>query len=124
MTKEIGRARAEDLASFTDHVVDLAAGLGDSLIVAGLSTSGVLAAWAAQRRPEVRHAVVIAPLFAPAGAPAAWTVPITRLFLWLPDFFVWWDPRRRENLRGPQHVYPRFPTRLVGESMRLGLELK
>jgi carboxylesterase len=34
--------------------------------------------------------------------------------------FFWWDPRQRENLAGPAYAYPRFPTRVIGETMFLG----
>jgi hypothetical protein len=35
---------------------------------------------------------------------------------------LWWDPRVRENLPGPPYNYPRFPTRGLGEALRLGLD--
>jgi hypothetical protein len=33
---------------------------------------------------------------------------------------MWWDPRVREHLPGPRHVYPRFATRGLAEVLRLG----
>ena len=41
-----GRITAEELAAFIDSSVDIARGYGDSVIVAGFSMGGVMAAWA------------------------------------------------------------------------------
>src|SRR5258708_5217737 len=62
-TIEPARLRAEELRTYADAVVDVAGGLGNEVIVVGLSAGGILAAWAAQHRPEVTTAVLIAPSF-------------------------------------------------------------
>jgi pimeloyl-ACP methyl ester carboxylesterase len=46
---------------FADSVVDIARGLGDSVVVVGLSAGGSIAAWIAQWRGEVQRTVLIAP---------------------------------------------------------------
>jgi len=38
----------------------------------------------------------------------------------MPNVFVWWDDRLKQRLRGPRHVYPRFATRAVAATLRLG----
>ena len=63
--RSLGRIRAEELARFGDSCVTIASGLGDSIIVVGLSAGGVIAASVAQSRAEVRRAVLIAPAIAP-----------------------------------------------------------
>lgn len=70
MTGDLARLRAEELAALVAECAGIAAGLGDTVVVAGLSTSGVAAAWAAANLPGVRRAVVIAPAFAPPWRPA------------------------------------------------------
>ena len=35
------------------------------------------------------------------------------LFSKLPNFYVWWDPDKKESLAGPPHAYPRFGTRCM-----------
>ncbi|MDX1390630.1 MAG: alpha/beta fold hydrolase, partial [Acidobacteriota bacterium] len=55
---------AEELTALTDRVIDVGTALGDTLIVVGLSTGGVMAAWAAQYRSDVDRTVIIAPCFA------------------------------------------------------------
>lgn len=59
--RALGLVRAPELASFGDSVVDAARGLGDTIIVAGLSAGGAIAAHLAQTRGDVYRAVLIAP---------------------------------------------------------------
>jgi esterase/lipase len=64
--RSLGRVRAEELARFGDSTVAIARGLGDSIIVMGLSAGGVIAGSIAQSHPEVQRAVLIAPAIAAA----------------------------------------------------------
>jgi esterase/lipase len=57
----LSRVRADELTMFADSVVDAARGLGDSVVVVGMSAGGAITAWIAQWRPEVQRAVLIAP---------------------------------------------------------------
>ncbi|MGA7879258.1 MAG: alpha/beta fold hydrolase [Terrimicrobiaceae bacterium] len=115
-----GRLSAEDMLEAGNQAVDLARGLGTKVTAAGLSISGATVAWMAQNRSDVSRAVLLAPFLAPAGIPRwAWT-PLERLLLRLPNMFFWWDSTKRENLEGPPYAYPRFPTRVIGETMLLG----
>jgi pimeloyl-ACP methyl ester carboxylesterase len=59
--RELGRVRAEELASFGDSTIDAARALGDSVIVVGLSAGGAIAAHLAQTRDDVVRAVLLAP---------------------------------------------------------------
>jgi dienelactone hydrolase len=121
MTDELARVDARELRSFTDRVLDAAAGLGDSVTVAGLSIGGVMAAWAGQERADVDRVVVIAPMIGWARAPGPLlTSALTRAATSLPNVFVWWDDSRKQDLPGPQHVYPRFSSRSVAATMLLG----
>jgi esterase/lipase len=119
MTGALARLTAEDLTALATECVGLAHGLGDTVVVVGLSTSGVLAAWSAQQL-DVDRAVVIAPAFAPPWRPS-WLAPlVTRVALRLPNRFVWWDDQKREALPGPEQCYPRFSTHAMGQAYRLG----
>jgi esterase/lipase len=120
MTTDLAHLEAQELADFADHELDLAQGLGDTVIVSGLSLGGVLAAYLAQEREEVGLAVPIAPLLGPSLAPAWIRRPLTRAALVLPNRFLWWNSKQKENLPGPRRVYPRFATRAMAETMRLG----
>lgn len=63
--RAIGRIRAPELARFADSTALIARGLGDTIVVEGLSAGGVLAGWIAQYHPEVSRVVLIAPAIAP-----------------------------------------------------------
>lgn len=63
--RNLGKVRASELADFGDAIVDEARGLGDTIIVAGLSAGGAIAGHIAQTRREVRRAVLIAPAIGP-----------------------------------------------------------
>jgi hypothetical protein len=41
----------------------------------------------------------------------------------LPNRFIWWDPRYKQALPGPPYAYPRFSTRALAETQRLGVAL-
>jgi len=120
MTEELAHAEAVELCAFADRVLDAAQGLGDSVTVTGLSVGGTLAAWAAQQRSDVDRAVLIAPMLGVARARGGWTPVVARLTGVLPNLFIWWDSQRKQELPGPKHVYPRFSTRSVAATLRLG----
>jgi hypothetical protein len=86
-----------------------------------LSVSGISAAWLAQNRDDLDEVFLLAPFFAPAVIPDPLTPAFASALSRLPNQMMWWDPRVRENLPGPPYNYPRFPTRAVGEALRLGL---
>ncbi|MEO6463166.1 MAG: alpha/beta fold hydrolase [Candidatus Eisenbacteria bacterium] len=120
MTGELSRTDARELRDFTDRVIDAAEGLGNEVVVVGLSVGGTMAAWAGQNRPGVDRAILIAPLLAPPGLSPPLARAATRLAVTLPNHFVWWDKERRQDLPGPRHVYPRFATRAAAASLVLG----
>jgi alpha-beta hydrolase superfamily lysophospholipase len=119
LAKDWARLRAEDMLESGNRAVDLARGLGKKVTAAGLSISGATVAWMAQNRSDLDRAVLLAPFLAPAGFPGWARAPFERLLLRLPNMFFWWNPREKENLDGPPYAYPRFPTRVIGETMLL-----
>jgi alpha-beta hydrolase superfamily lysophospholipase len=122
MTEAHAALTAHDLIDYAQYGVDLAQGLGRNVTVVGLSVSGVSAAWLAQNRDDIDEAFLLAPLFGPAVVPDPLTPAITAALVRWPNKMIWWDPRVRENLPGPPYNYPRFPTRALGEALRLGLQ--
>src|SRR5438105_5111728 len=54
--RSLGKVRAEELARFGDSTMAIARGLGDSIIVMGLSAGGVIAGSIAQSHAEVQRA--------------------------------------------------------------------
>jgi carboxylesterase len=120
MTEALARSDAAELCVFTDRAIDITNGLGDSVTVAGLSTGGVMAAWAGQERREVDRAIVIAPVLGMVYAPGPLTRLAARLMDVLPNAFLWWDRKAKQQLGGPKHVYPRFATRAIAASLDIG----
>jgi len=121
MTEAHGALNAQDLVRYAESGIDLAQGLGEKVTVVGLSVSGTSAAWLAGARDDLDEVFLLAPLFGPGVLPEALAAPLTAALVRWPNTFLWWDPRVRENLPGPPTNYPRFPTRALGEALRLGI---
>jgi len=119
MTEVQAYLTAEALARYADEVIDIAQGLGDRVVMAGLSGGGVTTAWAAQNRSDLDLAVLISPAFGFAVVPTPLTAPGAVLFRFLPNFYHWWDPVLKDSV-GPAHAYPRTATRALAEILRIG----
>ena len=66
----LAKITAEGLRDFADASTNIAAGLGDSVTVVGLSAGGTVAAWIGQNRREVQRVVLIAPAFQVTHVPS------------------------------------------------------
>jgi alpha-beta hydrolase superfamily lysophospholipase len=113
---------AEGLARELDDTIDIARGLGEEVIVIGLSGGGTMATWAAQFRQDVERAILIAPLLSVPYAPPSVVYLFDVLLLLLPNWWVWWDPIKKEKRDwGVPHAYPGYATHAQAQTMRLGL---
>ena len=113
---------AEGLAAFGDDVVDVATGLGEEVIVLGISAGGTVAGWVAQQRSEVDRAVLVAPFYGLGRFGPRMNRALMRAMLFLPDISIWKDPIARDRAEGGMaHAYKRQSTHGTGEIMRLGL---
>jgi len=121
LTPDQAKLTVAEFKAYASQTVDTARGQGDHLTVAGLSVSGVLAAWCAQSRPDVDLAVPISPAFGPYGLPFQLVSPMVKLVKALPNLFIWWDSGRRAAV-GPACSYPRFSTHAMAEAFHLGVE--
>jgi esterase/lipase len=110
---------AEGLRAMSDSVVDAADGLGDTVVVVGLSLGGTMAAWVAQYRDDVRRVVIVAPLIALANVSPALEMPLVNLTVRLPNYTRAGAPDRREPDRELG-----WSTRAVGQILRLGLAVR
>jgi carboxylesterase len=120
-TDSLRNLTAEGLAAWGDASVDIAAGLGEEIVVLGISAGGTAAAWAAQNRPEVRRGVLVAPFFGLGNFGPRVNLALMRAMLLLPHLSIWKDPLLRDRFEGMPHAYQRQSTRATGEIMRLGL---
>lgn len=120
LTPDQAKLTADDLLAMTQETVDIMQGLGEKVTVAGLSGGGVMAAWAAQFRSDVDLAVVMAPSFGLPFVPAWVSTLMRKSAPHLPNLFIWWDPRKKAEIEGPAHAYPRFSTRGLAQIFRFG----
>lgn len=113
---------AHNMVAVAQLAVNLAHGLGEEVFVVGLSVNGTVAAWLAQNRPDLHTVMVIAPFLAPPGIPSWAVAPLTRFIGRLPNKMIWWDPRLRDALEGPEHAYRRFALHSLAWVMGIGLQ--
>jgi len=112
---------AEEMAEFSHQTADIAQGLGERVIIMGISGGGVMATYLSQERDDVDVAAPISPFLGIKFIPRMFNRPFANLFLLLPDFWQWWDPIHKENnpLSAP-YSYTRYPLHALLENMRLG----
>lgn len=104
---------ARELRDYGDRAADIAHGLGDTVLVMGLSTGGNVAAWMAHHRPDVARIVIIAPAIKLARIPAALAAPAMNLADRLPNMTIHQQP---DTLR--RHAYFGVSTRALAETFR------
>lgn len=106
---------AEELRGAADSAVDVADGLGDSVIVVGLSAGGTMGAWIAQYRSDVHRVVLIAALLELSRVPRILADPMMNLSLRAPNM-TWNQP---PDLSEPDRE-PGVSTRAIAQLLRLG----
>ena len=116
---ELARLTAVELCRAADAAVDVGAGLGDSVVVMGLSVGGTMAAWAAEHRREVRRAVVIAPPFEVAHVPSMLERAIVNLSSHIPNV----TRRAAPDSERPDRD-PGFATHALAQVLRLGMAVR
>ena len=121
LTTALSGVRIQNLADSTTEGIDIGRGLGRRLTVLGFSLGGVLAAWAAQQRADIDHAVLVSPALGIQALPRARRHLAAHLLTRWPNFFQWWHPALKEQKVEPLHAYPRFGSRSLGAMLRFGL---
>ena len=119
LTRRMSRLKAESLLERASAAVDIACGLGERVCVAGISSSGLLCAYFGQYRADVARTVAIAPVFSMLQLSYRASCLLARLMLAIPDMYLWWDPRAKEQQR-PATAYPWFSTHALAQTMRIG----
>jgi pimeloyl-ACP methyl ester carboxylesterase len=121
MTDAIAKLRAGDLEAAALQAVVVAALCGERVVVAGISTGAVLAGWLAART-RIDLAIAVAPFCGLRELPGAANDALGALLRAAPNRFTWWDPREKER-QPPPHGYPRFGTRVLGESLKISTDI-
>ena len=119
MTTDQARLKAGELAAYADEMVDIARGLGERVVMIGISAGGVTTAWAAQNRSDLDLAVVISPAFGFREIPVPLTAAVMNIYSVLPDSWSWWDKALKANVP-PYYAYPRYSRHALTEILRLG----
>jgi esterase/lipase len=117
--KTLASLTAEELRDYADSAMDVADGLGDSVVVAGLSAGGTVAAWIAQTRRDVQRVVIIAPLLAIARVPRLLEAPLMNLALRVPNVTQADSPDRSRPDRELG-----VSSRAIAQVMRLGTAVR
>jgi carboxylesterase len=104
---------AAKLRDYADASADVAHGLGDTVLVMGLSTGGIVAAWMAHHRPDVTRIVVIAPAIKLARLPGMLAAPALNLADRMPNVTI----RQKPDTLRP-HAYFGVSTRALAETFR------
>jgi pimeloyl-ACP methyl ester carboxylesterase len=79
------------------------------LTIAGLSLGAILTGYLAQTRDDIERAVLVAPMLGLKPLPGPVLDAMSGLAKALPNFYMWWDSRRKDEV-GPPYGYPRFAT--------------
>jgi esterase/lipase len=106
---------AERYRSYADTAVDIARGLGDTVIVIGLSAGGNVAAWIVQHRADVARVIVVSPALTLARIPRLLATPAMNVLERVPNYTIRQAP---DTLR--PHAYFGVSTRGLGETLRFG----
>jgi len=111
---------ARKIAEWGERAVDVARGLGERVVVGGLSMGGTVSAVLGLRRADVSLALPIAPVLSPLPLPQAFNRAAAAVLRAMPDRMIWWDPKAKQSLAGPTHAYCRYSRRGILEILRLG----
>ena len=113
---------AEELAVAAMQAADIAQGLGERVVVSGLSGGGAMTLWLSQNRSDVAVAAPIAPFLGISMIPPFLSRALGHLPRLFPDFFIWWDPINKvNNPFAAPYSDTRFPVHAALEILRLAL---
>ena len=116
--ENLGKMRADALRDVADAAVNIASGLGDTVIVFGVSLGGNVAAWVAQFRP-VQRVIVASPALGVSHLSTTFQTPTMNLMLRVPNYSKH-DPA--DTLRPDRTLG--WSTRGVGEMLKLGAAVR
>lgn len=115
LVSELKALKPQDLRFYADQAVDIGAGLGDEVVVVGISGGGGVGAWMAQNRTEIDRALLLAPFFGVHGVPNFANKLLANAFSRLPNIVL-------DNPLEPRHnwVYRGEATRGVAAFLEIG----
>jgi alpha-beta hydrolase superfamily lysophospholipase len=117
--KSLSRLTAQELRDLGDLSVDVARGLGDTIIVSGLSAGGTLAAWVGQYRGDVQRVVLVAPALGVTHVPSLLHGAVLRLALRVPNVT---RASPRDSTEPDRE--PGWATHAVAQTLKLGVAVR
>jgi carboxylesterase len=112
---------AEELAIFSTDTVDIAHGLGEHIVVGGLSGGGTISTWVAQEHEDVDRVIAVAPFLGIGFIPTPLNRIVARIMDDIPNIDMWWDPTTKaDNPSTADYAYPGYPLHALAEYLRLG----
>ncbi len=117
-TRAIASVRRDDLIVVANEAIDIAQGLSERVVVAGLSVAATVAVRIALDRGDVARTVGIVPLFGIKHLGSRANALLVRACESLPSAFLPWDPTGGHG-QIPAYGYPKFSTRLLAATLRI-----
>jgi carboxylesterase len=114
LKRELSSLTPEVLEKFCNEVVSATAGLGERLIVTGLSLGGLLTSYMGKMRDEVAEARLVAPFIQPNAVPEWIDAPFDAAMRALPDVYSWWNPKLQEKEVAGTWATPKFSMKAIG----------
>lgn len=124
LSKETLKLSEAGLKEYAAQSLALACGLGENVIVGGLSMGGAITLWLAQRHAEIKRAIVIAPAIGYRSIPAPFLRPVVTAIGILPDRMHWWDAEKKLADHHPEYTYAWVSMHGLAIFPRLGLEVR
>jgi alpha-beta hydrolase superfamily lysophospholipase len=115
----MGKLTAQELRDLGDGSVDLAQGLGDTVIVSGLSAGGTIAAWVGQYRGDVHRVVLVAPALEVTHVPSLLNGAVLRIALRVPNMS---RASPRDSTEPDRE--PGWATHAVAQTLKLGVAVR
>jgi esterase/lipase len=115
----MGKLTAQELRDLGDASVDVAEGLGDTVIVSGLSAGGTIAAWVGQNRGDVHRVVLVAPALEVTHVPSLLHGTVLRLALRVPNV----SRASPRDSTEPDRM-PGWATHAVAQTLKLGIAVR
>jgi len=119
-----GMQSGQDLLDQAATGLDIAAGLGDRISMAGLSGSAVAAAWMAENRDGIESVLIMSPFFSLYGYPVPVVDALSAILSRTPNFYKWWNDELKEKNPGPPYAYPRYGTRCMADTVQLARNVR
>ena len=116
---DMGRLTAQELRDLGDVSVDVARGLGDTVIVSGLSAGGTIAAWVGQYRSDVGRVVLVAPALEVTHVPSLLNGAVLRIALRVPNV----SRASPRDSTEPDRM-PGWATHAVAQTLKLGIAVR